>query len=334
MSVIQLIKDRARGRPMRIVLPETDDERILRAAVASAEQGVAKPVLLGPKETVERNSSALGLSLKGVEVLDPLTSGYLEGFVKEYRRAREERSVSEAVAKRILSRPLYFACMMVRTGLADAMVAGASTTTASVIKASHLIIGYEEGVQTPSSFFVMETMNKSVGENGVLIYADAAVNPDPTSEQLADIAISTARSAKRLFGWEPRVAMLSFSTKGSATHPLVDKVVRATEIVKRRAPEIKIDGELQADAALIMEVAKKKVKDLGPVAGRANILIFPNLDAGNIAYKLTQYLGGAGAYGPILQGFGKPVSDLSRGAKVEDIVGTMAVVSVLAQSKG
>lgn len=319
---------------MRIVLPEPEDERILRASIGSLEQGVAMPILLGSRENIERNASTLGLTPQGVEALDPSTSNYLEDFIREYCKARENRGIEERVARRILNKPLYFGCMMVKMGLADAMVAGAATTTANVIKASHLVIGYEEGILTPSSFFIMETKNRNVGEEGVLIYADAAVNPDPTPEQLADIAMATARSVNRLLGWEPRVAMLSFSTKGSAAHPLVDKVVRATEIIRKKAPNVKVDGELQADAALIIGVAKKKMKELGPVAGRANILIFPDLNAGNIAYKLTQYVGGSEAYGPILQGFNKPVSDLSRGAKAEDIIGVMAIVSVLAQSTG
>jgi phosphate acetyltransferase len=179
----------------------------------------------------------------------------------------------------------------------------------------------------------METDKQQFGEKGTLMYADAAVNPDPTAEQLADIAIATGRSARSLLGWEPRIAMLSFSTKGSANHPLVDKVIRATEIAKTKAPEMDVDGELQADSAIVPEVAKKKIREPGLVAGRANILVFPDLNAGNIAYKLTQYLGGAKAYGPILQGFSKPISDLSRGAKIEDVVGVIAIVCVLSQSE-
>ncbi|MGQ9514122.1 MAG: phosphate acetyltransferase [Thermoproteota archaeon] len=326
------IKQRANRDPKKIVLPESSEERILRAASKALAEGVAIPILLGNEKEIISFANKLGVSIRGIDVVDPSTSNKLDRYVREYCEIRRERGVDENLARRILLKNLYYGAMMVRVGDADGMVAGATTITASVIKAGHLIIGFQEGIQTPSSFFLMETNNLEIGERGVLLYADAAVNPDPNPEQLADIAISSARSASSLLGWEPRVAMLSFSTKGSASHPSVDKVVRATEIAKSKAPSILIDGELQADAALKADVARKKMKDIGPVAGRANILIFPDLNSGNIAYKLTQHVGGARAYGPILQGFAKPLSDLSRGAGVEEIVGVMAIVSVLAQS--
>ena len=332
MSVMDFLMERARKKPMRIVLPEGEDERILKASVMAYKEGVAKPILLGNEEEIKAKAESLNLSLDGISLLNPEKSPKLSEYVGKYLEIRRGKRVNEAIARRILRRPLYYGAMMVRVGDADGMVAGAVSITASVIRASLLLIGLQKDITIPSSFFIMETNNKSVGEDGVLLFADAAVNPDPTSEQLADIAISSARSAKSLMGWEPRVALLSFSTKGSAAHPMVDKVVEAVKIAKTKALDIAIDGELQADAALIPRVAERKIKgDVGSVAGKANILIFPDLNAGNIAYKLVQHVCGAKAYGPILQGFSKPVSDLSRGAKAEEIVGVIAIVNLLSQ---
>jgi len=326
------IFERARVKPSRIVLPESEDERILKAAAEAVKEGIAHPILIGDKGEIVSRAESLGISLEGVKFVDHCNKELLEKYIKEYLRIRNMPEKKAPVVRRILSRTLYFGAMMVRMGDADGMIAGAVNTTANVIRAASLIIGMQEDIKTPSSFFLMEIPGFKGGEDGCLLYADCAVNIDPTPEQLAEIAIATARSAKWLLGWEPRVAMLSFSTKGSASHPLVDKVIKATQIAKEKAPDILIDGELQADAALVPEVAKRKVKGFSPVAGQANILIFPDLNAGNISYKLTQRLAGANAYGPILQGFRKPVSDLSRGATVKDIVGVIAIISVIASS--
>ena len=324
MTIIDDFKLLAKKTPKKIVLPESTDERLLQAAQLATQEGIAKIILLGKSEEVKKKAGELKINLSGVEIVDPLNFKKFDSYVKEYCKMRNK---PDAIARNLLSKPPYFGAMMVKMGDADGVVMGAVYTSAEVIMAAHLFIGLQEGVESPSSFFLMDIPNY-----GQLIFADASVNIQPTAEQLADTAIASATTAKTLFNWDPKVAMLSFSTKGSATHPDADKVIQATQIVKKKRPDLKIDGELQGDSALVPEIAQKKIKgDLGPVAGRANVLIFPDLDAGNISYKLTQTLAKATCYGPILQGFSRPVSDLSRGAKVGDIVGTIAMLVVWSQ---
>jgi phosphate acetyltransferase len=331
-DVMEQLRLKARANPQRVVFPEANEEKILRAAHQVRGMGIAYPILVGEPKTVTALAGSIGVSLDGITLANHIDAGKVEQFASEYAKINPDFPAS--AVKRMLKDPLYFAAMMVKLDEADCMVAGLSHTTGEVIMASEMIIGLQEGISTVSSTGILSIPGYEGLEGNLLGIADCAVCPAPDAKELADIAISTADTLHSLLGWEPRVALLSFSTKGSATHERVDTVLKALEMVRERRPEMLIDGELQLDSAIVPEVAARKVKGGSPVAGRANILIFPNLDAGNIGVKLVQRFAKAVAYGPLLQGFAKPVSDLSRGAPLEEIVGAITMVAVRAQTTG
>jgi phosphate acetyltransferase len=330
-DVMEQLQVKAKANPQRVVFPEADEEKILRAVRQVQDKGIAHPTLVGEPKAVSVLAGSIGVSLDGITVVDPTDSGKVEQFAGGYAKINPDFPAS--AVKRMLKNPLYFAAMMVKLGEADCMVAGLSHTTGEVIMASEMIIGLQDGISTVSSTGILSIPGYEGPEGNLLGIADCAVCPAPDSKELADIAISTADTLNRLLGWEPRVALLSFSTKGSASHERVDTVLKALEMVRERRPELLIDGELQLDSAIVPEVAARKVNGESPVAGKANILIFPDLNAGNIGVKLVQRFAKAVAYGPLLQGFAKPVSDLSRGAPVEEIIGATTMVAVRAQNK-
>ncbi len=325
MDVIQQFVNRARKVNKRIVFPEGSDEWIQKAARSLSDDGIVQPILIGEANKLKKQADISGISLDGIGIVCHETAPCLNDYAIAYNTARI--GVSKKVALRLLRRPLIFAGMMVAQGNADGCVAGVANATARVIEAAGLTIGFAEGIFGVSSCFIMVIPDSLDGKNTVLVFLDCAVSIQPTAEELAQIAISTAATTRILLSTEPKVAMLSFSTKGSASHINVDKITTATQIVRRRMPNLIIDGELQGDAALVKTVADQKLTD-SPVAGNANVLIFPDLDAGNIAYKLVQYLAKAQAYGPILQGLRKPMNDMSCGASVEDLVGVAAITAV------
>ena len=329
MNMIERVRAKARADVRRIALPEGDEPRTVRAAAILRNEGLAEPVLIGDPARVRAVAAQEGADIAGVEIVDPADSPKAAGYAEALHELRKAKGLSREDAARLAADPMYFGILMVKLGDADGLVSGAVHTTGDMLRPALQIIRTKPGISVVSSSFLMNCPNRSLGEDGLLVYADCVVMPCPTAAELAQIGVSAADTARALCGIaEPRVAFLSFSTKGSAKHELVDKVRRAVEIAHEMAPELMLDGEMQLDAALVPEIGQSKAPG-SPVAGRANVLIFPDLQSGNIGYKITQRIGGAECYA-VLQGLASPCNDLSRGCSVQDIVNTVALTAVQA----
>lgn len=329
MSVMNKIWSKARSTSKTIVLPEGSERRNLLAAEKVTREKLANVVLLGNEEEIQSEAKKHNANINGIKIIDPVKSDKLDNYANIFFELRKSKGVTKETALETMKDTVYFGTMMVKNGDADGLVSGAIHSTGDLLRPGFQIIKTAPGISGVSSCFIMEVPDCTFGENGVIVFADCAIIPNPDAEELASIAISSAGTAKSLLNIEPRVAMLSFSTKGSAKHELVDKVVEATRIAKERAPDLLIDGELQLDAALVPEVGKMKAKE-SPVAGKANVIIFPDLQSGNIGYKLVQRLAKANTIGPVSQGFALPINDLSRGCTADEIVDVIAITAVQA----
>ena len=330
MGMIEQVKVKARQCVKTIVLPEGDEPRTVQAAVKIVQEKIARPILLGDPARVKAVATEKGVDVSNIEIVNPLASPKAAEYTNALYELRKAKGVTEEQAKQLVADPMYYGIMMVKLGDADGLVSGAVHTTGDMLRPALQIIKTKPGIKVVSSSFLLDCPNKSLGHNGLLVYSDCVVVPCPTAEELASIAVSAAETAHVLCGIEePKVALLSFSTKGSAKHELVTKVQEATRLAHEMAPDLALDGEMQFDAAIIPEIGASKAKG-SPVAGHANVLIFPDLQAGNIGYKITQRIGGAEAFA-VLQGLAKPCNDLSRGCSVDDIVATVALTAVQAQ---
>ena len=330
MSFIESIKQRAKQNIKTIILPEAEDKRVLEAASKVIAQGFAKVILIGKKEQVEKDSKENNIDLSGVEIIDIKSSTKKQEYAQKLFELRQAKGMTEEEASKLIEEPIYFGMMMLKNGEADGLVSGAAHSTSNTLRPALQILKTAPNTKLVSAFFVMCVPNCEYGEHGTFIYGDSGLNQNPNADELSEIAISSAKSFKSLVEAEPKVAMLSYSTYGSAKSELTEKVIEATKLVKEKAPDLLVDGELQVDAAIIPEVSKSKAPG-SPIEGNANVLIFPDLNAGNIGYKLTQRLAKAEAYGPLCQGIAKPVNDLSRGCSSDDIVGVVAITAVQAQ---